>query len=164
MYAPPPAIRALWPTPLLGDWAVRDVTRPVPIAGGDGFRQELDNLPDNEPDGEDSPTDDVANTGVGQPVDVSVSQAIAGHYVPRGIEQQGAYEFQTFNNIVSHVVTHSLGREILYNWADAQFNVGGVGYPLDYGFGPGYHGDATIEQGNVQLYMKPGLYRRPAAK
>lgn len=147
---------------------------PIPIAGGDGLAFENDNLPQRT-----VTADEIPDTGVGQPVDVATSQGGTGHKARtsvtdidrandgfnarRGSQDNGAYANQTFNKVVSHVVTHSLGREILYNWADAQFNVGGPGsgYPLDFGFGPGYHGDATVEQGNVQMYMKPGIYRRP---
>lgn len=154
-YAPPPTIRDLWPIPPLGDWARRDMQRPIPVAGGNGFQLDNDNLPQRE-----ITADEIADTGMGQPIDPSISQAISGHYVPRGVDQQGAYQFQTFNNRMSPVVTHSLAREILYNWADAQFNIGGgAGYPLDYGFGPGAHGDCLTPQ----IYMKPGIYRNQRA-
>jgi hypothetical protein len=148
----------------MGDWQVRDMQAPIPIAGGDGFALPLtSNLPDNSPNQHDQDDDDIwANTGVGEPVDATHSQAL-GESAARGPVSEGAYQYTNFLKTVSHLVTHSLGREILYNWADAQFNVGGVGsgYPLDYGFGPGAHYDCTPEQGNVQLYMKPGIYRPP---
>ncbi len=158
MYAPPPAIRALWPTPALGDWAVRDVNRPISIAGGDGLALENDNLPQRE-----VVDDEASETGVGQPIDVSTSQG-RNQTARRSVVDRGAYAEQYYTKPVSHMMTHSLGRETLYNWADAQFNIGGPGYPHDFGFGPGYHGDCTVEMGNVQLYMRPGIWRRPAAK
>lgn len=159
IYAPPQAIRDLWPTPPLGDWAVRDVHKPVPVAGGDGFRMENENLEQRF-----SVSDEIADTGVGEPVNPAISEGAYQYAANRGIADRGAYAETTFNKHIPHLVTHSLGREILYNWADAQFNVGGVTYPLDYGFGPGAHYDATLEMGNVQLYMKPGIFRRSASQ
>lgn len=163
-FTPPPAIRDLWPTPPLGDWAVRDMQNPVPIAGGDGFAPpKRNNLGDRDTDdsngGYSGASPDSTDYGVGQPVDTTTSPAFANYRAPRGRDDEGAYSAQKFLKVLNHVVTHSLGRESLYNWADAQFNVGGVGYPRDYGFGPGYHGDATLEMGNVQIYMRPGIWR-----
>jgi hypothetical protein len=151
----PDAVRDLWPTPALGDWAVRDVSRTAPVAGKDGFGEEENNLEQRV-----VAKDKWKDTGIGDPVDPSVSAGLDHNRAIRGIDTQLDRPYQTYNKVVGPVVTRSLGRETLYNWQDAQYNVGGVGYPLDYGFGPGYHGDATIDQGNVQLYMKPGIYRR----
>lgn len=156
-YAAPPAIRDLWPIPPYGDWAVRDLNKTIPVAGGDGFAVPTTyNIPDVR-NGVSSP--DATDIGVGEPVDATMSPASTNYRAERGVNDQGAYTQQTYNKVLNHVVTHSLGRESLYNWADAQFNVGGVGYPPDFtGFGPGYHGDATVEMGNVQIYMRPGIY------
>lgn len=155
-YAAPPAIRDMWPVPALGDWAVRDLNRPIPIAGGDGFATPTPNNLQDVVNGISSP--DATDRGVGEPVDPTTSPARVSYRAERGLNDQGAYVSLEFHKILNHVVTHSLGRESLYNWADAQFNVGGVGYPADYGFGPGFHGDATVEMGNVQFYMRPGIY------
>lgn len=155
-YAAPPAIRDLWPVPPLGDWAVRDMNHTVPIAGGDGFAVPPPNELHDVINGVSSP--DATDVGVGEPIDPTTSPSRVSYRAERGINDQGAYVAQGFNKILNHVMTHSLGREPLYNWADAQFNVGGVGYPLDFGFGPGFHGDATVEMGNVQFYMRPGIY------
>jgi hypothetical protein len=151
----PDAVRDLWATPALGDWAVRDVARPVPVAASHGFVPEENNLEQRE-----VAKDYWKDTGVGDPVDPNSSMGTDHFRAVRGVDTTIDHPYQTYNKHIGPVVTRSLGRETLYNWFDAQFNVGGVGYPNDYGFGPGYHGDATIEQGNVQLYMRPGIYRR----
>lgn len=156
-YTAPPAIQALWPTPPLGDWAVRDMQKTIPLAGGDGFAQPQKNELNDLDNGSSSP--DATDYGVGEPINNTTSPARVNYRAERGVGDQGAYVELHYNKILNHVVTHSLGRESLYNWADAQFNVGGVGYPRDYGFGPGFHGDCTVEMGNVQFYMRPGIYR-----
>lgn len=74
----------------------------------------------------------------------------------RGIEYQGEYSMQNYATQMDHHVIPSLARGMLYTWTDAQYNVGGPRYPLDYGFGPGFHGDCM----SPQFYMRPG-YRVP---
>ncbi len=153
---PPRDVLALWPPPPLGDWAERNMRQPIPIPGGDGFALPDRNNLNDLSNGISSP--DSTDQGIGQPVDSTVNAGMVNARAERGVMDMGAYVSQTFNKVLNHVTTHSLGREFLYNWADAQFNVGGVTYPLDHGFGPGYHGDATVEMGNVQLYMRPGIW------
>ena len=161
IYAPEPAIRALWPVPALGDWEKRDLQKPLPVPGGSGLTFPINNLAQRLAVG----GSELA-TGIGDPVDPSLSAGTTNFPARRGVADRGTYAEQTYNNPVPHLVTHSLARETLYNWADAQFNVGGgAGYPYDYGFGPGAHYDATVEMGNVQMYMKPGIYiASPGAK
>lgn len=151
----PEAVRNLWPTPRLGDWAVRDVQKTVPVAGSHGFELVEDNLPASE-----LTHDRWKDTGIGEPVDPSKSAGADHWHALRGIDTQLDRPYQTYNKVLGHLVTQSLGREMLYNWSDAQFNVGGVGYPLDYGFGPGYHGDTPDPRTNPQTYMRPGIPKR----
>lgn len=81
----------------------------------------------------------------------TASQSI--HRAARGIDFQGAYSSQIYATGADHIMTPSLARSMMYTFEDAQFNVGGPRYPLDYGFGPGFHGDCMTPQ----FYMRPGI-------
>lgn len=60
---------------------------------------------------------------------------------------------------IGTMMTNALGKNFLSAIIDARWRVGGVSYPPDFGFGPGYHGDAaTIYPNNPQTYLKnPGI-------
>jgi len=85
------------------------------------------------------------------PESPSRSQSI--HRAARGPEFEGEYTAQRYVVGMDHLVIPSLARQMRYTWGDAAFNVGGPHYPLDYGFGPGYHGDCM----SPQFYMRPGI-------
>lgn len=111
-----PNFSKLWPTPPLGDAAVRDQLNPPPY-----------------------------------PQQATYSQVIPR--AMRGPEFQGEYAMQNYVTGMDHHMIPSLARGMLYTWDDAKFNVGGVSYPLDYGYGPGFHGDCM----SPQFYMRPGI-------
>lgn len=79
------------------------------------------------------------------------SQAIPR--APRGGDFNGEYASITYSTGMDHHMIPSLGREYLYTSSYAQLRVGGPHYPLDYGFGPGFHGDCM----SPQFYMRPGI-------
>jgi len=78
----------------------------------------------------------------------------------RGVVSQSAYRYQSYNEVVGPLLTRSLARGMAcVDWLTASWRVGGVGYPLDYGFGPGAHYDSTSVGFDPQFYMRPGIYR-----
>lgn len=93
-------------------------------------------------------TDPQPIANMGQPYSQIIPRA------ERGQDDQGAYRFQTYNTGQDHHFLKSLAREILTSWSTAAWRVGGApGYPLDYGYGPGFHGDCSTPQ----FYMRPGI-------
>ena len=60
---------------------------------------------------------------------------------------------------IGSLMTRSLARNLLSGIVEARWRVGGVTYPLDFGYGPGYHGDAqTLWLDNPQAYLRnPGI-------
>lgn len=89
------------------------------------------------------------------PVDYqSNGQSQGQNDVSTGIVDKGAYSYQEFHARLSNVITRSLGRAIMYANKDAWVHShGGLGYPADYGFGPGDHKDEMTPQ----FYMRPGV-------
>jgi len=86
----------------------------------------------------------------------------------RGVVQQVDHAYQSFNRNIQNEtqrIHNSLGREMLNDWNDARFNVGGVGYAYDdtsptgihWASSPGYKGDAYDPKYNPQIYMRPGV-------
>jgi hypothetical protein len=86
----------------------------------------------------------------------------------RGVNDTVDHPYQTFNrNIELETlrIHNSLGREMLNDWSDAAYNVGGIGYGYDttnptgvhWASSPGYKGDAYDPQYNPQIYMRPGI-------
>jgi hypothetical protein len=86
----------------------------------------------------------------------------------RGINDQIDHPYQTYNrDILQETLRlhNSLGREMLNDWHDAAYNVGGVGYAYDttsstgvhWASSPGYKGDAYDPKYNPQIYMRPGV-------
>ena len=86
----------------------------------------------------------------------------------KGIDQQVDHSYTTFNRDIEREtlrINNSLGREMLNDWNDARFNVGGVGYAYDttsaagvhWASSPGYKGDAWDPKYNPQIYMRPGI-------
>ena len=90
----------------------------------------------------------------------------------RGVSTWSDHAQQTYNrNIVgeTHRIHNSLGREMINDWNDARFNVGGIGYAYDdtnptgihWASSPGYKGDAFDPKYNPQIYMRPGVRLAP---
>jgi hypothetical protein len=86
----------------------------------------------------------------------------------RGVDNQVDHAYQTFNRDIEQEtlrIHNSLGREMLNDWNDARFNVGGIGYAYDttnptgvhWASSPGYKGDAYDPKYNPQIYMRPGV-------
>jgi len=86
----------------------------------------------------------------------------------RGVDDQIDHPYQTFNRDIEREtlrINNSLGREMLNDWNDARFNVGGIGYAYDdtnpdgvhWASSPGYKGDAWDPRYNPQIYMRPGI-------
>lgn len=82
----------------------------------------------------------------------------------RGLVSQSAYRYQSYNEVIGPLLTRSLARGMAcVDWLSASWRVGGVGYPLDYGYGPGAHYDSTSVAFDPQFYMRPGIYKLPTA-
>jgi len=86
----------------------------------------------------------------------------------RGVNQNTAIPYASFNRNIQQEtqrIHNSLGREMLNDWHDAAFNVGGIGYAYDttnptgvhWASSPGYKGDAYDPKYNPQIYMRPGV-------
>jgi hypothetical protein len=86
----------------------------------------------------------------------------------RGVDDTLYTAYQTYNRDIlgeTHRIHNSLGREMLNDWNDARFNVGGTGYAYDnisatgvhWASSPGYKGDAWDPKYNPQIYMRPGV-------
>jgi hypothetical protein len=135
--------RSRWPYPPIGESAQRDPHVPDPVPGLD------------------------------QPAQ---SQAVASPQV----DKSGTYEGRTFrggggvvyNGLppavqyikrIGSMLTSTLARSLVYAQLESRWRVGGVTMPLDYGYGPGYVGDAqTLWLDNPQAYLRnPGI--RPLA-
>ena len=96
------------------------------------------------------------------------SKALKPVQALRGVDQQIDHPYQTFNRNIQQETQrlhNSLGREMLNDWNDARFNVGGIGYMYDdssptgihWASSPGYKGDAYDPKYNPQIYMRPGV-------
>lgn len=86
----------------------------------------------------------------------------------RGVNDDTQHPYQAFiRNIVQETlrIHNSLGREMLNDWGDAAYKVGGIGYAYDntnptgvhWASSPGYKGDAYDPKYNPQIYMRPGV-------
>ena len=86
----------------------------------------------------------------------------------RGVDDQVDHSYQTYNRDIEGEtlrIHNSLGREMLNDWNDARFNIGGIGYAYDntnpdgvhWASSPGYKGDAWDPKYNPQIYMRPGI-------
>jgi hypothetical protein len=86
----------------------------------------------------------------------------------RGVDDTIDHPYQTFNRDIEQEtfkLNNSLGREMLNDWGDAAYNVGGIGYMYDttnptgvhWASSPGYKGDAYDPKYNPQIYMRPGV-------
>jgi hypothetical protein len=86
----------------------------------------------------------------------------------RGVDNQIDHSYQTYNRDIEQEtlrINNSLGREMVNDWNDARFNVGGIGYAYDttnpdgihWASSPGYKGDAYDPKYNPQIYMRPGV-------
>jgi hypothetical protein len=86
----------------------------------------------------------------------------------RGVDDQVDHAYQTYNRDIEQETLrlhNSLGREMLNDWNDARYNVGGIGYSYDttnpdgvhWASSPGYKGDAWDPKYNPQIYMRPGV-------
>lgn len=98
----------------------------------------------------------------------SNSQTLGPVSAVRGRDDTINHSYQTYNRDVQQEtlrIHNSLGREMLNDWNDAAYNVGGIGYAYDntsefgvhWASSPGYKGDAFDPKYNPQIYMRPGL-------
>lgn len=135
--------RSLWPYPPIGEAAQRDPHIPDPVPGLDRPAQ----------------SQAVASPQVNK----------SGTYDGRTFRGGGGIDYSGFPPSVQYIkrigqmVTSALARSFLYAGMESRWRVGGVTYPLDYGYGPGYVGDAqTLWLDNPQAYLRnPGI--RPLA-
>jgi len=148
----------------LGDFGNRDPRVPnVPtsrswVSQGDSAAQDLD-------DQQSSASNNDPNAwGIVAPESSPLSPARA----LRGMDNQIDHAYQTYNRNIEQEtlrIHNSLGREMLNDWNDARFNVGGIGYAYDdssptgihWASSPGYKGDAWDPRYNPQIYMRPGV-------
>jgi len=134
--------RSLWTYPPIGESAQRDPHVPDPTPG-------LDRQPQSQA---------TASPPVGQ-----VKYA-SGHLgVGEGASYTGFAPAITYIKRIGSLVTRSLARNYLSGVTETKWRVGGVSYPFDYGYGPGYMGDAqTLWLDEPQAYLRnPGI--RPLA-
>jgi hypothetical protein len=96
------------------------------------------------------------------------SQVLGPVSAVRGRDDTVDHSYQTYNRNVQGEtlrIHNSLGREMLNDWNDAAYNVGGIGYAYDdtspfgvhWASSPGYKGDAFDPKYNPQIYMRPGV-------
>lgn len=86
-----------------------------------------------------------------------------GMYPGDGYAYDGFPARSSVINPIGSVMTRTLARNQVAGTLEARWRVGGVSYPFDFGYGPGYHGDAqTVWPNNPQVYLRnPGI--RPLA-
>lgn len=131
--------RSRWPYPPIGEAAQRDPHQPDPTPG-------LDRKPQSQ-----------ANAS--PPVHSS------GKFDGKTFHGGGGSQFNGFPPALVYIkalgslMTRTLARNYLSGNVETRWRVGGVSYPLDYGYGPGYHGDAqTVWPDNPQIYLRnPGI-------
>ena len=135
--------RSRWPYPPIGEAAQRDPHVPDPTPG-------LDRSPQSQ-------------------ANASPQVQSAGTYDDRTFHGGGGAQYYGFPATVLYIkrlgtlITRTLARNYLSGVVETRWRTGGVSYPLDYGFGPGYVGDAqTLWLDNPQAYLRnPGI--RPLA-
>lgn len=76
-----------------------------------------------------------------------------------GVAYEGFAPSLIYLKRLGNMVTRALARNYLSGVVESRWRVGGISYPLDFGYGPGYHGDAgTVWPNNPQTYMRnPGI-------
>lgn len=76
-----------------------------------------------------------------------------------GIVATGYASGRVYLKSLGGIMARTLGKNFLAGIFDARWRVGGVGYPPDFGYGPGYHGDSeTLFPNNPQVYLRnPGI-------
>jgi hypothetical protein len=130
--------RSLWAYPPIGEAAQRDPHVPDPTPG-------LERKPLSQADAD-------------PPVQTTRYQdrhfAVGG-----GMQYNGLPASISYIKRIGTLLTRSLSRNLLSGIVEARWRVGGVTYPLDYGYGPGYVGDAqTLWLDNPQAYLRnPGI-------
>lgn len=131
--------RSLWPYPPIGEAAQRDPHVPDPTPGLNRPPQSQENA--------------------------SPPVRSAGKFAGRTFHSGGGSQFDgtapsiVYLKEIGTLVTRTLSRNYLSGVVESRWRVGGITYPSDYGFGPGYHGDAeTVWPNNPQVYLKnPGI-------
>jgi len=121
------------PRPVPHNLALHE-TKPLPPIGRANLQDPRNPLPV-----------DYQSNGASQCTDETARQSVV---------DQNAYSYLVYNKPLSNIVTRSLGRSYMYAVKDAWVHShGGLGYPADYGFGPGDHKDKMTPQ----FYMRPGV-------
>lgn len=130
--------RSLWAYPPIGESAQRDPHVPDPTPG-------LDRQPQSQ-----------ANAS---PAVRSMRYAGRNFHSGGGSQFNGTAPQVIYLKELGTLVTRSLSRNYLSGVVETRWRVGGIGYPNDYGFGPGYHGDSeTVYPNNPQVYLRnPGI-------
>jgi hypothetical protein len=131
--------RALWTYPPIGEAAQRDPHKPDPTPG-------LDRKPQSQ-----------ANAS---PPARSLGWGGRTWRVAGGSQFNGLAPTVTYIKIIGSLITRSLARNYLSGVQESRWRVGGVSYPLDFGYGPGYVGDSqTLWLDNPQAYLRnPGIF------
>jgi len=126
--------RSIWPLPPVGEAARRDPHVPDPTPG-------LQRKPVDQRD-----------------ISPSVAK-VGGMHSGGGVALTGQHWQAVYVKRLGNVMTRTLARNWLAGIVDARWRLGGVSYPPDYGYGPGYHGDAaTLWPDNPQTYLRnPGI-------
>jgi hypothetical protein len=146
----------------LGDFGNRDPRIPNVPTDRSWVQQGVEDEDDSQR--RSASNQDYNSWGVIAPESAKLSSARA----VRGVSDQIDHAYQTYNrNIMGETqrIHNSLGREMLNDWNDARFNVGGIGYAYDttsqtgihWASSPGYKGDAFDPRYNPQIYMRPGV-------
>lgn len=126
--------RSIWHLPPVGEAARRDPHVPDPYPGG---------------------SRDISQAVIDPPV-----QRAGRWHSGGGIDAYpGIATALTYAKILGTAMTRNLGIEFRSGWLESRWRLGGISYPADYGFGPGYHGDAqTLWYDNPQTYLRnPGV-------
>jgi hypothetical protein len=131
--------RSMWPYPPIGEAQRRDphVGDPVPFANQKVKSQAVVSPPLNQV---------TTTTGYGM-------------RPGGGIVADGFAPGRVYLKSLGGIMQRTLGKNFLSAIIDARWRVGGVSYPPDFGYGPGYHGDAaTVFPNNPQTYLRnPGI-------
>lgn len=131
--------RSMWPLPPVGEAQRRDphVGDPVPFG--------------NKPP--------VSQADVSPPLQKVTTPEGYKSTPGGGILAVGYAPSRVYLKSLGGIFARTLAKNFLAGIIDARWRVGGVSYPPDFGFGPGYHGDSeTLYPNNPQVYLRnPGI-------
>jgi hypothetical protein len=131
--------RSMWPLPPVGEAQRRDphVGDPVPFSNQSPKSQAV----------------------ISPPLQQLTTPTGYGMRPGGGIVADGYAAGRVYLKSLGGIMQRTLGKNFISGIIDARWRVGGVSYPPDFGFGPGYHGDSeTLYPNNPQVYLRnPGI-------